>query len=114
MQHLLRARVDDQRILDTAAGWTAGHLCTGQDSGDAVLLVDETGDAEAPADYVGAARHYRDTLDGIVMCQVEVTHLRGPPDTLPIGRPCTYPLSLPRFDGHPDYPPVFRNSLLRV
>ena len=32
MQHLLsRARCDDQRLLDTAADWAAGHLTAGQD-----------------------------------------------------------------------------------
>ena len=47
MQHLLsRARVDDQRMAGTAADWAAGRLCAGQDPGDVVLIVDETGDAK--------------------------------------------------------------------
>jgi DDE superfamily endonuclease len=50
MQHLLsRARVDDQRMLNTAADWAADHLCAGQDPGDVVLIVDETGDAKTSA-----------------------------------------------------------------
>jgi len=74
MQHLLsRARVDDQRMLNTAADWAADHLCAGQDPGDVVLIVDETGDAKTSADCAGAARQYSGTLGGIAMCQVAVT-----------------------------------------
>ena len=51
MQHLLsRARVDDQRVAGTAADWAAGRLCAGQDPGDVVLIVDETGDAKTSGD----------------------------------------------------------------
>ena len=51
MQHLLsRARCDDGQMLDTAAAWAAGHLAG--DSGDAVLIVDETADAKSSADCV--------------------------------------------------------------
>lgn len=42
MQCLLsRARVDEQQMLDVAAGWAAGHLSAGQDedASDAVLIV---------------------------------------------------------------------------
>ena len=71
MQHLLsRARIDDQRMPDTAADWAAGRLCAGQDPADVVLIVDETGDAKTSA---GAARQYSGTLGGIAMCQVAVT-----------------------------------------
>ncbi len=74
MQHLLsRARVDDQGILDCAADWAAGRLTAGQDEGDVVLIVDETGDAKASGDCAGAARQYSGTLGGIAMCQVAVT-----------------------------------------
>jgi SRSO17 transposase len=75
MQHLLsRARCDDQGILDTVADWAAGHLAGGDDSGgDAVLIVDETGDAKSSADCAGAARQYSGTLGGIALCQVAVT-----------------------------------------
>jgi SRSO17 transposase len=74
MQHLLsRARVDHQGILDSAADWAAGHLTAGQDDGDVVLIVDETGDAKASGDCAGAARQYSGTLGGIAMCQVAVT-----------------------------------------
>ncbi len=56
MQHLLsRARCDDGQMLDTAAAWAAGHLAG--DSGDAVLIVDETADAKSSADC-GYLRHY--------------------------------------------------------
>ena len=74
MQHLLsRARVDDQRMAGTAADWAAGRLCAGQDPGDVVLIVDETGDAKTSGDCAGAARQYSGTLGGIAMCQVAVT-----------------------------------------
>ena len=44
LQHLLsRAVWDDQRVLDIAAAWAAGHL----DDGDAVLIVDETADEKS-------------------------------------------------------------------
>jgi SRSO17 transposase len=64
---------DDQRMTGTAADWAAGHLCAGQDPGDVVLTVDETGDAKTSGDCAGAARQYSGTLGGIVMCQVAVT-----------------------------------------
>jgi SRSO17 transposase len=76
MQHLLsRARCDDEGILDGAAGWATGRLAEeqGADGGDAVLIVDETGDAKSSADCVGAARQYSGTLGGIALCQVAVT-----------------------------------------
>ena len=56
MQHLLsRARVDEQQMLDAAAGWAAGHLSAGrdEDAGDVVLIVDETADEKSSADCVG-------------------------------------------------------------
>jgi SRSO17 transposase len=76
MQHLLsRARCDDQGILDGAADWATGRLTgeQGANGGDAVLIVDETGDAKSSADCVGAARQYSGTLGGIALCQVAVT-----------------------------------------
>ena len=48
---------DDQQLVDTAAAWAAGHL----DDGDAVLIVDETGDEKSSADCAGAARQYSGT-----------------------------------------------------
>jgi SRSO17 transposase len=70
LQHLLsRAVWDDQRVLDLAAGWAAGHL----DDGDAVLVVDETADEKSSADTVGAARQYSGTVGGVALCQVAVT-----------------------------------------
>jgi SRSO17 transposase len=76
MQHLLsRARVDEQQMLDAAAGWAAGHLSAGQDgdASDAVLIVDETADEKSSADCVGAACQYSGTVGGTALCQVAVT-----------------------------------------
>ena len=76
MQHLLsRARVDEQQMLDAAAGWAAGHLSAGQDedAGDVVLIVDETADEKSSADCVGAACQYSGTVGGTALCQVAVT-----------------------------------------
>jgi SRSO17 transposase len=61
--------LDDQRALDIAAGWAAGHL----DDGDAVLIVDETADEKSSTDAAGAARQYSGTVGGIALCQVAVT-----------------------------------------
>jgi SRSO17 transposase len=70
LQHLLsRAVWDEQRVLDVAAAWAAGHL----DDGDAVLIVDETADEKSSADAVGAARQYSGTVGGVALCQVAVT-----------------------------------------
>ena len=70
LQHLLsRAVWDDQRVVDIASAWAAGHL----DDGDAVLIVDETADEKSSADAVGAARQYSGTVDGVALCQVAVT-----------------------------------------
>jgi len=70
LQHLLsRAVWDDQRVLDIASAWAAGHL----DDGDAVLIVDETADEKSSGDAVGAARQYSGTVGGIALCQVAVT-----------------------------------------
>jgi SRSO17 transposase len=76
MQHLLsRARVDGQRMLDTAADWAVGHLSAGQgnDGSDAVMIVDETADEKSSTDCAGAARQYSGTIGGIALCQVMVT-----------------------------------------
>jgi SRSO17 transposase len=70
LQHLLsRAVWDEQQVLDTAAGWAAGHL----DDGDGVLIVDETADEKSSADAAGAARQYSGTVGGVALCQVAVT-----------------------------------------
>ena len=70
LQHLLsRAVWDEQRILDIASAWAAGHL----DDGDGVLIVDETADEKSSADAVGAARQYSGTVGGLALCQVAVT-----------------------------------------
>jgi SRSO17 transposase len=74
MQHLLsRARCDEQRMLDTAAGWAVGRLSAGQDGADAVLIVDETADEKSSDGCAGAARQYSGTVGGIALCQVAVT-----------------------------------------
>ena len=58
MQHLLsRARCDDRAMLDEAADWTIEQL-HGEpdgDSGNAVLIVDETSDVKSSAGCAGAA-----------------------------------------------------------
>jgi SRSO17 transposase len=70
LQHLLsRAVWDEQRVLDTAAGWAVSHL----DDGDGVLIVDETADEKSSADAAGAARQYSGTVGGIALCQAAVT-----------------------------------------
>jgi len=74
MQHLLsRARFDESRALDAAADWAAGHLCAGQESGDVVLIVDETADEKSSEDCAGAAFQYSGTVGGTALCQVAVT-----------------------------------------
>jgi SRSO17 transposase len=76
MQHLLsRARIGEQQMLDGAAGWATGHFTENRNGKDsqAVLIIDETGDAKTSADCVGAARQYSGTLGGIALCQVAVT-----------------------------------------
>ncbi|NKZ09094.1 IS701 family transposase [Actinomadura latina] len=77
LQHLLsRAKWDERQVLDQTALWAAGHL-TGPDGcgdvgGDAVFIVDETGDAKSSTDCVGAARQYSGSLGGVALCQVTV------------------------------------------
>ena len=74
MQHLLsRARCDEQRMLDTAAGWAVGRLSAGQDGADAVLIVDETADEKSSDNCAGASHQYSGTVGGTAMCQVAVT-----------------------------------------
>jgi len=76
MQHLLsRARFDDRAMLDAAADWTIEHLHGEQDgdSGNAVLIVDETSDVKSSADCAGAARQYCGATGGVALCQVAVT-----------------------------------------
>jgi len=74
MQHLLsRARCDEQRMLDAAAGWAVGRLSAGQDGADAVLIVDETADEKSSDSCAGASHQYSGTVGGTAMCQVAVT-----------------------------------------
>ena len=67
MQHLLsRARCDDRAMLDAAADWTVEQLNgeQGGTGGDAILVVDETCDANSSTDAVGAARQYSGASGG--------------------------------------------------
>ena len=83
MQHLLsRARVDEKQMLDAAADWVVGRLSAGHDgdSGDVVLIVDETADEKSSADCVGAASQYSGTVGGTALCQVAVTLTYAAPD----------------------------------
>ena len=74
MQHLLsRARCDEKRMLDTAAGWAVGRLSAGQDGADVVLIVDETADEKSSDSCAGASHQYSGTVGGTAMCQVAVT-----------------------------------------
>ena len=74
MQHLLsRARCDERRMLDTAAGWAVGRLSAGQDGADAVLIVDETAGEKSSDSCAGASHQYSGTVGGTAMCQVAVT-----------------------------------------
>lgn len=69
LQHFLsRAVVDHDLARDRIAAWTAGELA----DQEAVLIVDETGDAKSSTDCVGAARQYSGALGGIGLCQVAV------------------------------------------
>lgn len=69
LQHFLaRAVWDHDAVRDRFACWTAGQLADGQ----AVLVVDETGDEKSSTDAVGAARQYSGALGGIGLCQVAV------------------------------------------
>jgi SRSO17 transposase len=88
MQHLLsRARCDEQRMLDTAAGWAVGRLSAGQDGADAVLIVDETADEKSSDSCAGASHQYSGTVGGTAMCQVAVTLTwAGPAGHALIGR----------------------------
>lgn len=76
MQHLLsRARCDEQRMLDTAAGWAARRLSAGQDQDgkNVVLVVDETADEKSSDGCAGASHQYSGTVGSTAMCQVAVT-----------------------------------------
>jgi SRSO17 transposase len=74
MQHLLsRARFDESLALDAAADWAVSHLCAGQDTGDVVLIVDETADEKSSEDCAGAAFQYSGAVGGTALCQVAVT-----------------------------------------
>ncbi|HLI36615.1 MAG TPA: IS701 family transposase [Streptosporangiaceae bacterium] len=74
MRHLLsRARVDEQRMLDAAAGWAAGRLSACRDGADAVLSVDQTAGEKSADSRAGAPHRYGGTAGGTALCQVAVT-----------------------------------------
>jgi SRSO17 transposase len=102
LQHLLsRAVWDEQRALDIASAWAAGHL----DNRDGVLIVDEMADEKSSADAAGAARQYSGTVGGIALCQVAVTltYATGRGHAL-IGRPCTCPRRVPLMRSTASWP----------
>jgi len=69
LQHFLsRAVWDDEAVRAYLAHWVVEHLADGQ----AVLVVDETGDGKSSTDAVGAARQYSGALGGIGLAQVAV------------------------------------------
>ncbi|MFF0087785.1 IS701 family transposase [Streptomyces canus] len=69
LQHLLsRARFDHEQAREEIARLVIGELA----GHDAVLVVDETGDAKSSTDCVGAGRQYSGALGGVGLCQVAV------------------------------------------
>ncbi|WP_409468959.1 IS701 family transposase [Streptomyces sp. HC307] len=69
LQHFLsRAVWDDEAVRARLAAFTVGHLADDQ----AMLVVDETGDAKSSTDAVGAAHQYSGALGGVGLCQVAV------------------------------------------
>jgi SRSO17 transposase len=69
LQHFLSRGVwDHDGVRDRMARWAAGELS----DGEAVLIVDESGDEKSSTDAVGAARQYSGALGGIGLCQVAV------------------------------------------
>ena len=62
-------------MLNATADWTVGQLNGEQadNSGDAILIVDETSDEKSSADCVGAARQYCGATGSVALCQVAVT-----------------------------------------
>ena len=69
LQHFLsRAVWDHETVREQVASFAVGHLADGQ----AVLVVDETGDEKSSTDAVGAARQYSGALGGVGLCQVAV------------------------------------------
>ena len=68
LQHLVsRAVWDADAVLAAVAGWVTSQL-----DGPVILVVDETGDAKASTDAVGAASQYSGSLGGMGVCQVAV------------------------------------------
>ena len=88
MQHFLsRARVDDQKMADETARWTAAQLTKDTDPASVILVIDDTGDEKSSAGCVGAAYQYSGTLGGKGLCQVTVTlTLAAPAGHALIGR----------------------------
>jgi SRSO17 transposase len=73
MQHLLRKAVwDTDGVRDDLRGYVVEHLGRGDDDGDAVLVVDETGDLKKGTHTVGVQRQYTGTAGRIENAQVAV------------------------------------------
>lgn len=69
LQHFLsRGAWDQDAARDRLATWACGQLADEQ----AVLILDETGDAKSSTDCVGAAHQYSGALGGVGLCQVAV------------------------------------------
>ncbi|MEZ3181205.1 transposase [Streptomyces pimonensis] len=69
LQHLLsRARFDHEQAREEITRLVIDELA-GQ---EAVLVVDETGDAKSSTDCVGAGRQYSGALGGVGLCQMAV------------------------------------------
>jgi hypothetical protein len=82
MQHLLsRARVDEQQMLDAAAGWAAGHLSAGQDASDVVGL-----------------RHLRALTGAIGAAELDIEDWLGPRDLAEVVRTADDPHAQARLD----------------
>jgi len=88
MHHFLsRARIDDQKIADETAQWTAAQLTKDTGPSAVILVIDDTGDEKSSADCAGAAYQYSGTLGGTGLCQVMVTlALAAPAGHALIGR----------------------------
>jgi SRSO17 transposase len=73
MQHLLRNAVwDTDGVRDDLRGYVVEHFGRGDDGGDAVLVVDETGDLKKGVRTVGVQRQYTGTAGRIENSQVAV------------------------------------------
>jgi SRSO17 transposase len=93
MQHFLsRASIDDAKMADETAKWTAAQLTAGADPSGLILIGDESADEKSSADCAGAAYQYSGTVGGTALCQVFVTlTLAAPAGHALIGRSLCLP-----------------------